>query len=112
SMKSEKSQVTVELHSRIEDGSGTEESTAKTTGTLYTKGNMDVLTYTEHLNEQENQAHPVQNVLTVQPEKISVKRSGAIQMHQQFLPERTTECLLQHPYGAIHMEIFTNAIHY
>src|SRR5699024_6194779 len=70
------------------------------------------LTYMENLEEQGSQAHTVQNLLTIQLEKVTVKRSGAVQMHQQFLPERTTECLLQHAYGSIHMETYTNAIHY
>lgn len=109
-METEESRVAIELHSRIDDNGELEESTTKTTGVLYTKRSIDVVAYTENLDE--NGENTAKNLLTIQPEKVSVKRSGAIKMHQQFIYERTTECLLQHLHGAIHMDIYTKSIRY
>lgn len=109
-MGAEENKVVIELHSRIDDHYEIEESTAKTSGVLYTKGQMNVVKYTEDLDEDGDLT--VHNLLTIQPEKVSVKRSGAMQMHQQFVNGQTTECLLQHPHGSIHMETYTKSIHH
>ena len=109
-METDENRVAIELHSRIDDEGEIEESTTTTTGFLYSKGKMDVIKYTESLDEHDT--HMVHNLLTIHPEKVSIKRSGAMQMHQQFVCEKTTEGLLQHPHGSIHMETYTQSIHY
>ncbi|MEW9676365.1 DUF1934 domain-containing protein [Lentibacillus sp. L22] len=108
-MKQEQSQVAIELHMWIEDNGQVEETTTKATGYLYNRNKMDVLTYHEQL---ENSGDTIKNLLTIQREKVSIKRSGAVAMHQQFSPGETSETLFQHMHGAIHMETYTEEIVY
>ncbi len=69
---------------------------------------MDVLTYTETLDDGSN----VSSLITIYEDRVSIKRKGPVAMHQQFRPHRSTENVYQHPHGTIHMETYTKAIDY
>lgn len=100
--------VWIELHTTINDNGQKEFHESKQTGTLYQKGNIDVLTFEEVLED----ASVVKNMITIQREKVNLKRSGNVTMNQQFHINQTTENVLKHPYGNIHMETYTTAIVY
>ncbi|SFB25987.1 Uncharacterized beta-barrel protein YwiB, DUF1934 family [Lentibacillus halodurans] len=101
-------QVAVELQTAIDDNGQMEYNTVRQTGRFYRKENMDVLTY----NETADDGSPIYNMITILTDKVSVKRTGSISMHQQFRKQKTSENVFQHPHGNLHMETFTNTINY
>ncbi|GGB34957.1 DUF1934 family protein [Virgibacillus dakarensis] len=107
-MEIEQTRVAVEFCMTIEDNGQLEETKAEATGVLYKKGQMDVLTYNEHTEDNDI----IKNLLTIQPEKVSIKRTGPVQMHQQLRLKQPSENLFHHAHGTIHMETFTDRINY
>ncbi|WP_186576950.1 DUF1934 domain-containing protein [Aquibacillus kalidii] len=77
-------------------------------GSFIQKGHTSVLTFTEHQEDQED----VNSLITINPDKVSVKRSGAVDMNQQFRKKQVTENVYRHAYGTIHMETHTDQITY
>jgi len=100
--------VAVELQTAIEDDGQKEYNTVRGTGHLYQKETMDVLTYRETTED----GSTINNMLSIHTDKVTVKRTGLVSMHQQFCEKQTSENVFQHPHGNIHMETFTNAINY
>ncbi|MFC4558112.1 DUF1934 domain-containing protein [Virgibacillus kekensis] len=100
--------VAVELKTVIDDNGQMEYNTVNETGQFYRKNNLDVIKY----EETDDNGSPVKNLITIQPEKVNVKRLGALTMNQQFRMKETTENILKHPYGNIHMETFTETMEY
>lgn len=100
-------QVEIELQTIIDDEGQMEYHTVRETGRCFQKGNRTVLTFEEKI---ENEA--IKNLITIQPERVSIKRSGIVVMNQQFQLKRKTENIFQHPHGNIHMETFTHTIDY
>lgn len=107
-MNSQQIQVAIELQMTIKDNGETEQTTTKATGFLYNRNNMDVLTY----DEQTEENGVIKNMLTLQPQKVTIKRSGQVQMHQQFRPGRPSENIFHHAHGGLHMETFTDRLDY
>ncbi|MFD2761046.1 DUF1934 domain-containing protein [Lentibacillus juripiscarius] len=107
-MKDNAKQVAIELETSIDDNGEMEYNTVRQTGQFYQKETMDVLTYTETLDDGSN----VSSLITIYEDRVSIKRKGPVAMHQQFRPHRSTENVYQHPHGTIHMETYTKAIDY
>lgn len=101
-------QVAVELKTVIDDNGEMEYNTVREIGQYYRRGKVDVLTY----NETTEDGSAIHNMLTIHTDKVSVKRTGPISMHQQFREQKTSENVYQHPHGNIHMETFTHSIGY
>lgn len=100
--------VKIELRTVIEDDGEKELMIVKQTGKYYKRRGLEVLTYREKTEEDEY----INNMISIYPEKINIKRTGAISMNQLFLKGRLTECLYKHPHGNIHMEIDTVSMSY
>lgn len=100
--------VFIELRTTIDDDGQMEYNTMKNPGTFYRKGDLDVLTFEEVLEDHSK----VKNLITIQKDKISIKRSGNVTMNQQFHTNRITENVFKHPHGNINMETNTQAITY
>lgn len=98
----------IHLHTVIEDNGLEEASTVKQKGNYFQKNNMDVIAFEEEL--EGNQL--IKSMITIQPGKVNIKRSGVVSMNQQFLSEKVTENVYSHPHGHIHMETFTKSIDY
>ncbi|HEY4600770.1 MAG TPA: DUF1934 domain-containing protein [Cerasibacillus sp.] len=99
--------ITITLDMVIDDCGQTEQTTLKETGQYFQRKNFDVLMFTEHHDEQS-----VQTRMTIHADYVNIKRSGHIEMNQQFRLKKWTENVYQHPYGTIHMETYTKAIIY
>ncbi|WP_163969467.1 DUF1934 domain-containing protein [Oceanobacillus halotolerans] len=99
--------VHIELNTTIEDDGQTEQNTLKEKGYFYQKGNIHVLTYDEKIDEA-----VIKTMITIQQDKVSIKRTGMLSMHQQFHKNQLTENVYQHPHGNIHMETYTKTIDY
>ena len=103
-----KKQVSIHLKTVIEDAGVKEKSEVKASGVFYQKSNLDVLTYKEEI-----EGHGKANTLiTIQPDRVSIKRTGVVSMHQQFRIGKLTENVYQHPHGNIHMETLTGKMVY
>jgi uncharacterized beta-barrel protein YwiB (DUF1934 family) len=101
-------QVRIHLHTVIEDNGLIETNTSEQLGKFYRKDTMDVITFEEKTEE----GFTIKSLITIQPEKVNIKRSGIVSMNQQFLKEKITENVYTHPHGNIHMENFTKSIDY
>lgn len=107
-MKPDETSVQLELHITIEDDGQIEENTTRQTGSFYQLDNKHVLRFVERLDDGSS----VNNLLTIQSDKVSMKRSGTVSMYQQFDENRITENVYQHPYGKLLMETKTESIDY
>lgn len=103
-----KKQVKVEIKTIIDNDGEKEYGIVKQSGIIFHKGEMTVLRFTE--KQEDNGV--VHNMITIQADKVNVKRSGSVEMNQQFQLHRVTETVFRHVLGNIHMETYTNAIKY
>src|SRR5690625_5924003 len=83
-MNVKRKNVNVELRTVIEDDGDKELVIVKQKGKYYKRNNLEVLTYTEEMDEGED----VENMISIHPDKINIKRSGAISMNQIFIKGR------------------------
>ncbi|WP_226036264.1 DUF1934 domain-containing protein [Aquibacillus saliphilus] len=107
-METSKVPVNIKLITEINDTGSKDVTTIEETGNFYQKGNISVLTFTEHSEDQED----VSAMITILQDKVSVKRTGAVDMHQVFKKKKKTENTFKHAYGTMHMETYTDQITY
>ncbi|UOQ94992.1 DUF1934 domain-containing protein [Halobacillus shinanisalinarum] len=100
--------VKLKLITEIRDVDRKEEMTLSEPGKFYTRDETEVLTFTEHPEEGE----PVNTMVTIKPDHISIKRTGAVDMRQVFQRKRETENIYRHTYGDFHMRTWTDQIEY
>ncbi|MEI3612064.1 DUF1934 domain-containing protein [Pseudogracilibacillus sp. SO30301A] len=105
-MKLVKKDIAVELRTVIDDRGEKELSIIKQIGNYVKKENIEVISFIEKTNEFGD----VENLITIRPNKINIKRSGKVSMNQQFIKGKETECLYRHPYGSFLLEIMTKSI--
>jgi uncharacterized beta-barrel protein YwiB (DUF1934 family) len=96
----------IHLHTVIEDNGLKETNTGKHIGKYYQKNNRHVIIFEEKTEEH----YTIKSFVTIQPEKVNIKRSGAVSMNQQFHIQKRTENVYTHPHGNLHMETFTKSI--
>lgn len=99
--------INITMNMVIDDRGQTEKTTLKETGYYYRREKFDVLMLTEHHGEK-----IVQSRMTIHDNYVNIKRSGHVEMSQQFRLNKWTENVYHHPYGTIHMETYTKAISY
>lgn len=100
--------VAIELRTTIDDNGQMEYNTINQRGNFYKRNELDVLTYEEKSDGQ----GVIKNLITIQADRVSIKRSGNVTMNQKFRTNHTTENVFQHPHGNIHMETYTTSISY
>lgn len=105
-MKLIKKNVAIEIRTVIEDQGEKELTISKQKGSYIKKGHTEVITFMEKTKD----FGEVKSLITIQPDKVNLKRSGNITMNQQFVEGEKSECLYRHPYGAFRMEIQTESI--
>lgn len=98
--------VKITLSVKINDQGQLEDNTSTHIGNYYRKGNMDVLTYEENIEDTAT----INNFITIQADKVSIKRTGVVSMTQKFRTNQITENIYKHPHGSLHMETFTDTI--
>lgn len=98
--------IKVEMHTVIKDQGEIEETKNKYRGYYTKKDEIEVIRFTEELKG----FGKVKHFITIYPDKVNVKRSGSVNMNQQFVPGEKSECLYRHPYGAFRMEIHTQSV--
>nr|WP_239588081.1 DUF1934 domain-containing protein [Gracilibacillus alcaliphilus] len=83
-------------------------SVVKERGQLMERGNMTVLTF----SEQHEEDTVIDSMITIQADKVTVKRTGSISMVQRFIADQPTENVYRHAYGTMHMTTKTNQIYF
>lgn len=107
-MPSNAKDVQVQLVTEIRDADRSEKMEVSEPGQFFTRGETQVLTFTEHPEEGE----PVNTMITVKPGHVSIKRSGGVEMRQVFQKNLETENLYHHTYGDFHMKTYTEEIEF
>ncbi|UOQ45309.1 DUF1934 domain-containing protein [Halobacillus salinarum] len=107
-MPSNATDVQVQLVTEISDENRKEQMTIEEPGQFFQRGDTQVLTFTEHPDEGE----PVDTMITVKPNHVSIKRSGGVDMRQVFNPQIETENTYRHTYGVFHMKTKTDHIEF
>ncbi|GAB3789274.1 hypothetical protein GCM10028868_00310 [Virgibacillus kimchii] len=100
--------VRVILRTTITDQGETEENKLIHSGYFYRNHTFDVVKF----DEQPEAGGTVHNMITMQQQKVTIKRTGAVSMNQKFQENKITENVYHHPHGTIHMETFTDSIRY
>ncbi|GAA0605575.1 hypothetical protein GCM10009001_23550 [Virgibacillus siamensis] len=98
--------ITINMQTIIDNDGQMEYNRINATGAYYEKGDRCILTF----EETSDDGAPIKNLITINPDKVSIKRVGPVAMHQQFHTSRKTENVFQHPHGNIHMETHTDTI--
>lgn len=107
-MESTQTPVTIKLVTEIRELGEKTSTTIEEAGSFIQKGTITVLRFTEHQEEQAD----VDSFITITDDKVSIKRTGAVEMLQQFKKKQRTENIYRHEFGAIHMETHTDQITY
>lgn len=100
--------VSIKLQTIIKDNGQVERNEQQHTGSYHKKAGLDVLIFEEKLDDGSN----VKNMITIQDDKVSINRSGAVKMNQKFRRDGLTENTYQHSYGVLTMETFTKSMAY
>ncbi|HLS06918.1 MAG TPA: DUF1934 domain-containing protein [Bacillota bacterium] len=107
-MLNNKKQVIIKLETTINDQGQIETIQTEEKGTLIQRKLRDVLLFDEITDE----GGQISNLITLQADRVSIKRSGVISMHQQFTVDQMSETMYEHPHGTLHLETFTKSINY
>ncbi|MFC0525196.1 DUF1934 domain-containing protein [Pontibacillus salicampi] len=105
-MSEERIPIQVKLITEIRDKDNKQEIVVEEPGDYIQKGDAYVLRFTEH-HEQEQS---IDNLVTIRPGKVIVRRTGPVRMHQVFEDKKMTENIYHHPYGTFHMQTTTRSI--
>ncbi|QGH36382.1 DUF1934 family protein [Gracilibacillus salitolerans] len=103
-----KSPVSIKMTMEIIDQGNKDITIVEEQGQLLEKDDTTVLKFSETNENNEQTA----SLITIQPDKVSVKRSGAVSMLQKFQRKQLTENVYRHPFGTMHMETETDQILY
>ncbi|KGX86483.1 DUF1934 domain-containing protein [Pontibacillus litoralis] len=106
-MSDERIPIKVRLVTEMKDREDKQKVVVEETGDYIRKGNTSVIRYTEHHEEEQ----PIDNMVTIKPDKVIVRRTGPVHMNQIFQVEQVTENIYHHPYGNFHMLTTTKSIH-
>lgn len=98
--------VAVELRTVIERDDDREMSIMKQTGQYMTKNAVEIIKFTE---ERED-IGAIDYVLIITPDKVTIRRSGALKQVQVFAVGKRHVSLYRHPFGAFEMEIETKRL--
>lgn len=105
-MEGQQVPVSIRLVTEIRELDEKAVTVVEETGSLIQKGKFTVLTFTEHQEDQPN----IDAFITITDDKVSIKRTGAVDMHQQFKKKQQTENMYRHALGIIHMETYTDQV--
>lgn len=102
----ERKQIEVELRTVIDRNGEKEMSIIKHTGEYIQKKDIEIIRFVEKREDIGN----VRNYITIQKNKVTIRRSGAISMSHQFEVGKKSESLYRHPYGSLHFTITTKSL--
>jgi uncharacterized beta-barrel protein YwiB (DUF1934 family) len=103
-----KQQVHVTLDTTITEDGHTQKESVRVMGEVTGLGMKRMIKFTE-INDQ-NEA--INTVMMLGEDKVTLKRTGAVNMSQQFIESQKTESHYQHPLMRFRIETYTDTINY
>lgn len=103
-----KQQVHVILDTTITEDGHTQKESVRVMGEVIGLGMKRMIKFTE-INDQ-NEA--IDTVMMLGEDKVTLKRTGAVNMSQQFIESQKTESHYQHPLMRFRIETYTDTINY
>lgn len=107
-MTTAKQSVHVTLDTTITEGGHTQKESVRVTGEVIGLGMKRMVKFTETNDQNET----IDTVMMLSEDKVTLKRTGAIQMSQQFIESQKTESHYQHPLMRFRIETYTDTIEY
>lgn len=107
-MTTAKQQVHVTLDTTITEDGHTQKESVRVMGEVMGLGMKRMIKFTE-INDQDES---IDTVMMLSDDKVTLKRTGAIQMSQQFIESKKTESHYQHPLMRFRIETYTDTIEY
>lgn len=95
--------VNVRLQTEIKDQEDQQETVVEATGELFQTSRQTVVRFTEKSDEQAD----VATMVTIKSDSVTIKRTGAVEMIQQFRSDQITETIYRHQFGSLRMETDT-----
>ncbi len=95
--------VNVRLQTEIKDQEDQQETIVEATGELFQTSRQTVVRFTEKSDEQAD----VATMVTIKSDSVTIKRTGAVEMIQQFRSDQITETIYRHQFGSLRMETDT-----
>lgn len=95
--------VNVRLQTEIKDQEDQQETVVEATGELFQTSRQTVVRFTEKSDEQAD----VATMVTIKSDSVTIKRTGAVEMIQQFRSDQLTETIYRHQFGSLRMETDT-----
>ena len=100
--------IEINIYTEIEDEGGSEIIHKTERGTLSRGNDIHMIKYEEDMEG----AGLVLTTIIIYDDRITLKRTGAVRMHQVFKIGAPTESVYQHPYGSFRMETTTHRMEY
>ena len=104
-----KNQVSIQITSLHRSEGNEEQFRTTAAGTCMRHGRMYYIAYTESEPAGTNKGSPsvsqVHTLLKLGPDKMEMKKTGAVQNHMIFEPGKRHVCLYRTPYGILEFEI-------
>ncbi|SEO22703.1 Uncharacterized beta-barrel protein YwiB, DUF1934 family [Amphibacillus marinus] len=107
-MQVTKNSVKITLHTEIADQNDQQVTDVKAIADLFERDQQTILTFKEQIADQPD----VRTMITITNQRVTIKRSGGVEMNQQFKVNQTTETVYRHAYGAIRIETATESVQY
>ena len=102
-MKLGKFLIKVSLQTEIDDQHDKQLTTVDARGELFQTSRQTVVRFTEKSDEQPD----VATMVTIKSDRVTIKRTGAVEMIQQFRSDQITETIYRHQFGSLRMETET-----
>lgn len=103
-----KKRVKIKLVTDIDDGFDKQQTAVKASGDIFQTKRQTVIRFTEQIEEQPD----VTTMVTIKPARVTIKRSGGVEMNQQFRTDQVTETIYRHQFGSMRMETTTHDVDY
>lgn len=103
----DKMEVRVTIKTDITNASQRERMKSEAFGTFYVNDETAVCTFVERGDEGETKT-----VVKINPNQVTIQRSGALNMRQQLISAQKTEGFYTTPYGRLAMEMETKNIQF
>ncbi|BAM48204.1 DUF1934 domain-containing protein [Amphibacillus xylanus] len=100
--------VKINLQTEIDDGHDCQQTLVDAKGELIQTERQTVIRFNEVIDQQPD----VATMVTIKSDQIAIKRSGGVEMVQQFRPKQITETIYRHQFGSIRMETQTQDFYY
>ncbi|MCD5324021.1 MULTISPECIES: DUF1934 domain-containing protein [Pontibacillus] len=105
-MAEDRTPIRVRLETEIKDEDQKQNIVVDEPGDYVQKGNAHIIRFTEKTEDETK----VDNLVTIHPDKVIIRRTGPVRMNQVFREKQSTESVYHHQYGKFHLQTTTKTI--